>query len=81
MALIIKNEELQEVQLSEEELRLELAVLFYQQKRLSLGKASKFAGLNRILFQKELGKRQVETSYDQEELSYDLKALGMHADC
>ena len=29
MALVINNKELQEVQLSEEEVRLELAILFY----------------------------------------------------
>lgn len=79
MALTVNNEELQEVQLSEEELRLELAILFYQQERLSLGRASKFAGLNRILFQKELGKRRITTNYDQNELAHDLKVLGIDA--
>ena len=79
MALVISNDELREMQLSEEELRFELAVWFYQQRRLSLGKASKFAGLSQILFQKELGKRQIAINYDQEELSYDLKVLGIHA--
>ena len=80
MALLIKTEELQEVRLTEQELRLKLAILFYQQQRLTLGKASRFAGLNRILFQKELGKREIETNYDKEELMFDLKALGIDAD-
>ena len=77
MALIIEDEYLQEMNLSSEALRLEIAILLYQQQRLSLGKASKLAGLNQILFQKEMGKRKVEVNYDADEFARDLKTLGI----
>jgi predicted HTH domain antitoxin len=77
MALIIKDQELRAAQITEGELRVEIAILLYQQERLSLGKASKFAGLNRILFQQELGKRGVPVNYDIEALEEDLKTLGL----
>ena len=77
MAQVINDKELKEAQLSENELRLEIAILLYQQQRLSLGKASRFAGMNRILFQKELGKREIAVNYDIEELDQDLTTLGI----
>lgn len=77
MALIIKDKELEAAHITEEELRLEIAILLYQQQRLSMGKASEFAGMNRVLFQKELGKRKIPVSYDKEELEKDLKTLGI----
>lgn len=80
MALIIEDSELQAAHLTEEELRLEIAILLYQQGRLSMGRAGKFAGLNRIHFQKELGKREIPVNYDEEELEEDLKTLGIEPD-
>ncbi len=80
MALIIEDSELQAAHLTEEELRLEIAILLYQQGRLSMGRAGEFAGLNRIHFQKELGKREIPVNYDEEELVEDLKTLGIELD-
>jgi len=80
MALIIEDSELQAAHLTEEELRLEIAILLYQQGRLRMGRAGEFAGLNRILFQKELGKREIPVNYDEEELEEDLKTLGIGLD-
>lgn len=80
MALVIKDRELKEIRLSADELRLEIAILMYQQQRLSLVKASKFAQINRILFQKELGKREIAVNYDIEELDQDLTTLGIKLD-
>jgi len=45
-----------------------------------MGKASEFAGMNRILFQKELGKREVPVNYDEGELERDLETLGIELD-
>lgn len=77
MALIIDDKDMQVAQITEDELRLEIAVMFYQQGRFSLGKASEFAGKNKILFQKELAKRKIAANYDEEELKADLKTLGI----
>lgn len=80
MALIIEDRELEAAHITESELRLEIAILLYQQERLSMGKASEFAGMNRILFQKELGKREIPVNYDEEELERDLETLGIEID-
>lgn len=77
MALIIEDKYLQAAQLTEAELRLEIAILLYQQAKFSMGKASAFAGMNRILFQKELGRRKISANYDLEELNKDLVTLGI----
>lgn len=77
MALIIDDKDLKAAQLSEDELRLEIAILLYEKGRFTMGQASKFAGMNRIFFQKELGKRKISVNYDVEELEKDLKTLGI----
>jgi len=56
---------------------LERAIQLYQEGILSSGKASKVAGISRIAFQKELGKRQIPVNYDEEELEKDLVTLGI----
>lgn len=77
MALLIKDNELEFVHMSEEELRKEIAIMLYEQGRLSTGKASQFAGMNKILFMKELAKRAIPVTYDEEELIRDLNTLGL----
>lgn len=77
MALLIKDNELELVHMSEEELRKEIAIMLYEQGRLSTGKASQFAGMNKIIFMKELAKRSIPVTYDEEELIRDLNTLGL----
>lgn len=77
MALIINDKDLKTAQLSEDELRLEIAILLYEKGQFSMGQAGKFAGMNRISFQKELGRRKISVNYDMEELERDLKTLGI----
>ncbi len=77
MAILIKDEDLSAAQLTENELRLEIAILLYQKARFSLGKASRFVGMNRILFQKELGKRKIPVNYESEDLNEDMETLGI----
>lgn len=80
MALIIEDKELALVHMDEPELRLEIAIMLYEKGKISTGKASEFAGMNRILFQKELAKRQIPVNYDEEELMRDLETLGISSD-
>jgi predicted HTH domain antitoxin len=75
MPLIIKDTELEEVRFSAEELRLEIALLLYQMRRLSSGRASRFAGISRVAFQKELGKRKISVNYSVEDLDQDMKTM------
>ena len=77
MALIIGDSELQEVNLSAEELRLEIAIMLYQKGKLSSGKAGKFAGIPRVAFLNILGERKIESNYTEEDLDQDLKNLNL----
>lgn len=77
MALIIEDKDLQLAGISEQELLIEIAVLLYQKGKLSLGKASEMAKMQKVYFQKELAKREVDANYDEQELEKDLRFLGL----
>lgn len=77
MTLTIEELELEAIQMTLEDLKLEIAILLYAKGKLSMGKASRIANMNRILFQKELGKRKVPMNYDEKELERDLETLGL----
>lgn len=49
---------------SEGEFLLEIAILLYQQERLSLRKAASLAGLHWLKFMQELDRRQIKLHYD-----------------
>jgi len=62
-------------QMSAHDLRLELALTLYAQRRLSLGKACELAGLTRWEFRQWLGLRRIEAHYDPDDLQGDLATL------
>jgi predicted HTH domain antitoxin len=55
--------------------KLEVAVALYRDRKVSMGRAARLAGMPRPLFQRELGKRGVTVDYDVEDLHADLKTL------
>lgn len=73
--LIVPKEFLQSAQMSEDEMRIELATHLYAEKKLSMGKAKRLAGLDLISFQKELKKRNIYLHYTVEDLKQDLATL------
>ncbi len=73
--LIISEEVLEIAQLSPEQLTLEIAVYLYAQKKLTIGQASRLAGLDLIAFQKELAKRDVYIHYSLDDVKKDLANL------
>jgi predicted HTH domain antitoxin len=75
MSVTIPDEVLQSARLSESELRLELAVLLFEQERLTLGQAARLAELDRLRFQHLLSSRDVPVHYDVAEFEADLDTL------
>lgn len=73
--LIVPKEFLDSAKMSEDEMRIDLAVHLYATRRLSMGKAKELAGLDLISFQGELKKRNVYLNYDVEELKKDIETL------
>jgi len=56
------------LQISEEDLRTELAIALFQQERITLGTASQLAGLHQIEFQRLIASRDIYVHYDIEDL-------------
>lgn len=75
MSLVISDELLQTVNMSEAELRQELALLLFQKEKFTLAQAARFASMTRLQFQKLLADRQIPVHYDIEDLEQDLKTL------
>jgi predicted HTH domain antitoxin len=61
--------------LTEADLRAELAIALFQQEHVSLGRASKIAGIDVMEFQKRLANRDIFIHYDSEEFQQDVQHL------
>jgi predicted HTH domain antitoxin len=75
MSIVISDETLQTLQMSESEMLIEIAVLLFQQERFTLGQASRFARMNQLQFQRLLASRQISLHYDVTELKEDVESL------
>jgi predicted HTH domain antitoxin len=64
-----------EIQVSESDLRTEIAIALFQQERITLGTASQIAGLHQIEFQRLIADRGICIHYDVEDLEQDLSSL------
>lgn len=61
--------------MSSDELRIELAVHLFEQKKLSMGKASETARMSEWDFMQLLGLRGISWHYDVEDFEADLEIL------
>lgn len=72
--VLIDEELLQAAQITEAELRIELALIFYQQGRLSLGRCAALAALPKSEFEHLLFERQI-SRFSDDQIETDLKNL------
>jgi predicted HTH domain antitoxin len=76
MPLIIPDDTLHEVGLSEREARAEFACRMFDAERLTLWSAARLAGLNRVAFEQELRARGIPVYRPgSDDLADDLAAL------
>lgn len=75
MSVIIPDDVLRAARMSAAELMQEIAVLLFQKEKLTLGQASRLAGMNQLQFQHLLASRQIPLHYDVAEFEADLKTL------
>ncbi|MDJ1168543.1 UPF0175 family protein [Roseofilum sp. BLCC_M154] len=75
MNITIPDEILHSAQLSEADIKLELAISLYQQRKISTGQARHLAGMHLIQFQQELSKRGVYLNYEVEDFEADIQTL------
>ncbi|MBD1214424.1 MAG: UPF0175 family protein [Dolichospermum circinale Clear-D4] len=77
MSLVISEDIVQASGLSEKELVLELIILLFQRKKISISKASQLAKMPLLQFQNELAMRNINIHYDETDLEVDLKNWGI----
>jgi predicted HTH domain antitoxin len=75
MSVVISDDVLDAIHMSAEELKREIAVLLFQQERLTLGQASQMAGMSQLQFQFLLASRQIPLHYGVADFDADLKTL------
>ncbi len=75
MSLVIPDDILRAARMSAGELQREIAVLLFQQDKLTLGQASAFANMSQIEFQRLLASRHIPVHYDGQEFAADLDTL------
>lgn len=75
MNISIPDDILQASQLTEAQLKLEIALMLYQQNKISSGKVRAWLGLSVLEFQNELAKRNLYLNYDIEDLEEDINNL------
>lgn len=75
MSVVIPDEILHTARMTEAELMQEIAILLYQRERLTLGQASRLAGMSQLQFQFLLASRQIPIHYDVAEFEADLETL------
>ncbi len=75
MSVVIPDDVLAAARMSEDELKLELAVLLFEKEKLTLGQASRLSGINFYQFQHVLASRNVSLHYDVAEFESDLQTL------
>ena len=61
--------------LSAKEILLKVALILFEEEKLTLGQASKLAGLHQFEFQKELAARNIPVHYGEEDYRRDLQSI------
>jgi predicted HTH domain antitoxin len=74
-AVMIPEEILLSAHITAAELLQELALLLFQQKKLTLGQASRLVGMSQLQFQHLLASRRLPVHYDVADFEADLRTL------
>ncbi|GGN01200.1 hypothetical protein GCM10010967_39470 [Dyadobacter beijingensis] len=75
MLLELNDNVIKSTGLSEQELRIDLAVRPYEDGKITVGQGGTMTGLGHVKFQHELGKRKIASHFDVEDLEADLETL------
>jgi predicted HTH domain antitoxin len=75
MSIIIPDDVLANIRMTEGEIKQEIAIMLFQKEKLTLAQASRFAQMHRVAFQHLLASRHIPIHYGVEDLEQDLKNL------
>jgi len=76
MSLVLSDEVVEASGFSEQALLLEIILMLFEKRKISIGKASHLAGLPLLKFQHELAVRKIPIHYDISDFEADRQALG-----
>ncbi len=77
MIVEIPDQVIEQTGLSSKELLLKVALMLFKEEKLTLGQASRLAGLHQFEFQKELMTAGIPVHYGEEDLERDMQTLGL----
>lgn len=75
MSVTVTDDILRSAGMSDDDLRQEIAVLLFQQERMTLSQAARFAGMDRLRFQRLIADRGISVHYDVADFEQDLETL------
>jgi len=75
MSVTIPDEVLRSAGMSADDFRREVAVLLFQQERMTLAQAARFTGMDRLRFQRLIADRGICVHYDIADFEQDLETL------
>ncbi len=77
MIVEIPDQVINQSGLSAGEILLKVAIVLFQEEKLTLGQASRLAGLHQFEFQKELAAREIPVHYSEEDYQNDLRTIAL----
>jgi len=75
MTITIPDETLGHLRLTAEQTRVEIAVGLFADRRVTLSRAAKIAGVPFLTFQRELANRRIPLHYEVEDFEADVRTL------
>lgn len=75
MSIVIPDEIVQSTRMTVAELPQEFALALFQREKLTLGQASRLAGVSQWQFQQLLGSRGIHIHYGVDDFDVDLRTL------
>lgn len=75
MQVTISDDLVLAANLSDDDIRLAVALSLFQEERLTLAQSARLCGLGRIEFQHHLATRKIPIHYGQQELADDLQMI------
>ena len=75
MSVVLSDEILASARMTEAEMRQEIAVMLFQQEKLTLAQASRLAKMHRVAFQHLLASRRIPIHYGIEDFEQDVQTI------
>jgi predicted HTH domain antitoxin len=76
MTVTIPDDRIGDIQVSEHDALVDIAIGLYKREQVSLGRAAQIANMSSPAFLDELGRRKIPINYGVDDLRQDLSSLG-----